>query len=107
MENQQIELIGIVKKENLYRKRKTQDSNYEQCSFDLECSFIEHIWCPNFLPNMIKGHKVKVIGIRSKESNTIRACSVEMIKDEPLKQKCAQLKLETFNVNQQVKGGIQ
>lgn len=96
MENQQIELIGIVKADNLYRKRKSFDSNYEQCSFDLECSFIEHIWCPNFLPSMIKGHRVKVIGIRNKENNFICAESVEMIKEEPPKQKCEQLKLERF-----------
>lgn len=93
MEPQKIEIMGIVKEEDLYRKRRTQDSNYEECSFQLECSFIEKIWCSTFVPHMRKGCKVKVIGVRGNKSNSIIAESVEMIKEEPPKLKGNQLKL--------------
>ncbi|MFA5259041.1 MAG: hypothetical protein WC402_03110 [Candidatus Pacearchaeota archaeon] len=95
MEPQKIEITGIIK-EKPYRKRRTPDSDYELCSFNVECSFIEKIYCSYFLPSIRQGWKVKIIGVRSEKSKTIYAESVEVIKDEPPKQNGEQLKLEGF-----------
>ena len=93
MEQQKIEIIGIVKPD-IYRTTKEWGS--KKCGFDLECSFVEKIWCPTFTPNIRKGWKVKVIGTKVEGSDSIYAESVEVIKDEPPKQKGEQLKLEGF-----------
>ena len=93
MEQQKIEIMGIVKP-NIERNKKEWGA--EECEFELECSFIKNIYCPHFIPHIRKGWKVRVIGTKKEGSDYIYAESVEVIKDEPPKQKGEQLKLGEF-----------
>ena len=94
MELMPVEIIGIVEKD-IYRKRSPYTSTRHECNFQLETG--EDVWCQGFIPDIRKGWKVKVIGTKKEGGDYIYAESVEVIKDEPPKQKGEQLKLGEFD----------
>jgi ATP-dependent exoDNAse (exonuclease V) alpha subunit len=68
-----IELVGIVRKD-IFRKRSAE-SGYQYCNFYLESG--EEVSCSDFIPNIRKGWKVKIVGKLDKEKNKLWAESVE------------------------------
>ena len=86
---QEIELIGIVKK-GINRKRNYQ-CGYENCSFELESG--EKIWCGFFIPHIRAGFNVLIIGEWHETKEYFCAREVRQIIDKP---KFRQLELKKF-----------
>lgn len=75
MEQQKIEIIGIVKK-GIDRTR-IAETHYEQCSFYLKSG--EEIKCLGFIPEIDDEWTVKIIGTWSEGHNYISVQSVTRI----------------------------
>jgi len=89
-----IEVIGIVKPD-ICRKRQEWGPAY--CCFELECSnhIVYEIWCNHFIPDIRKGWKVRVIGVKTEDGKYLEAKKVERVNDR-FPKKGFQLTLKRF-----------
>ena len=89
LDKKETELMGIVRKD-IYRKRNPE-SSYKECFFHLESG--ESIICIWFIPTILAGWKVKILGGWNESGESFYAESVERVIEKP---KFNQLKLDSF-----------